>query len=212
MKQLSILAVGGALLCSSPLIQASSIPTRHLMDQAGLVQMIDGKDRDAQVRLDLTLCTCGTGLEFGYMTNGAFTSLLNNHKRKANATFAGGLTIDFAVRNKGVDRRSGTADDQIFRLSDAAHYADLYYSGRVKTSKSRGSEAMDPLYSSLTMIWDLDHDGIKDLKVSLNSRSHHDGMHRAPAPAPVPLPAAAWLFGSGFVGLAALARRRKSLG
>ena len=208
-KHISYLAVASALLCSGPLVQANSIPSTLLLDQQGLVLMVDGKDRDLQVRLDVRVRTYSAGLDFGFMSNGSFSSLAGDCCRKAGAVFAGGTTIDFAVRSQGADNRFGTADDQLFRLSDSAHYADQYYSGRIKPSKSRNPEVLDPYYSSLAMIWDLDHDGIKDLKVTLNSRNSFDGMQLVPASVPVPLPAAAWLFGSGLVGLAALARRRR---
>ena len=58
------------------------------------------------------------------------------------------------------------------------------------------------------MLWDIDHNGIRDLKITLHARNAYDGMRFAAAPTQVPLPAAAWLLVTGLAGLTALARRR----
>lgn len=195
------LVVGGVLLVASSSVLATYIPPTLLIDQPGLVLMVDGKDHDSQVRLDIRVRANSAGLDFGFMSGDSFSSLLGDCCRKTDAAFAGGVMVDFAVRSQG-------GENQIFRLSDLADYADQYYSGWIKPSNSRNPGVLDPYYSSLLMIWDLDHDGITDLRVTLNSRQPLDGLQFVPA-APVPLPAAAWLFGSGLVGLAALARRRR---
>jgi hypothetical protein len=169
--------------------------------------MVDGKDRDSQVGIDIRVRTNSAYLDFGFISDGSFTSLANNCCRKTNTLFAGGAVIDFAVRSQGMDSQFGTADDQIFRLSDSAQYADQYYSGRIKPWKSRNPEVLETYYSNLTLIWDLNNDGITDLKTALQARGNSDGFRAAN---PVPLPAAVWMFGSGLAVLAtSLIRRRK---
>jgi hypothetical protein len=208
MRHLSILAVGGALLCGSPLVLASSVPSALLVDQPGLVLMVDGKDPNASVKFEITTFRNGAGLDFGFMTGDTFSSLGNGRRRKENSVFAGGTTVDFAVRNKGADRQFGTSDDQIFRLSDPAHYANQYYSGAISPWKSVTPQQAEIYYRDLTMIWDLNHDGVRELKITLHTRNAYDGMHFVASATPVPLPAAVWLLGAGLAGLGALARRR----
>lgn len=203
MRQMVSLVVGGILFATSSSVLATYVSPTLFIDQPGLVLMVDGKDRDSQVRLDVRVRTNSAGLDFGFMSGDTFTSLLGDCCRKTGAVFGGGAMIDFAVRSPGTQ-------SQIFRLSDSTHYADQYYSGRIKPSSSRNPQVLDPYYSSLALIWDLDRDGIVDLRVTLNSRRPLDGVQLVPTTVEVPLPAAAWLFGSGLVGLAAFARRWKA--
>lgn len=199
MRRIFSAVAGGMLFAMSSSVLAAYVLPTPPIDQAGLVLMVDGKDRDSEVSFNLKVRAYSTGLDFGFMTDGSFYSLQDDCCPPT-AMFAGGVQVDFAVRGQ---------ENQIFRLSDVTAYADQYYSDRIKPSNSRNPEVLAPYYSSLLMIWDLDNDGITDLKVTLNSRNAFDGFQFAPA-APVPLPAAAWLFGSGLVGLVALARRRRT--
>jgi hypothetical protein len=210
MKHFSLLAFGSVLLCSSPLVQANSIPSTLLMDQPGLVLMVDGKDPNASVGLEITSRKHGSGLDFGFMMGDTFSSFSGGRHQKENLVFTGGTTVDFAVRYKGADKRFGTSDDQILRLSDPSHYANQYYSGAISPWKSVNPKQTEAYYRNLTMLWDLNHDGITDLKITLHTRNTYDGMHFVASATPVPLPAAAWLLGTGLAGLAALARRREN--
>jgi hypothetical protein len=208
MKHLSLLAAGSALLCNSPFVQANSIPSSLLVDQPGLVLMVDGKDPNTSVAFEITGYKRGSGLDFGFMMGDTFSSLDRKWRQRKNSVFTGGTTLDFAVRNKGADNQFGTSDDQIFRLSDPAHYANQYYSGAISPWKSDNPEQTDTYYRNLAIFWDLDHNGITDLRVTLHTRNAHDGMYFVASTTPVPLPAAAWLLGTGLAGLAALALRR----
>jgi len=208
MKHLSLLAVVSALVCNSPFVQASSIPSTLLVDQPGLVLMVNGKYPSASVAFEITNPKSRSGLDFGFMMGDTFNSLDSGGSRKEGLVFTAGTTIDFAVRSKGADKRFGTPDDQIFRLSDPAHYAIQYYSGAISPWASSNPEQAGTYYQSLTMLWDIDHNGIRDLKITLHARNAYDGMSFAAAPTQVPLPAAVWLLVTGLAGLTALARRR----
>jgi hypothetical protein len=223
MKHLSLLAAGSALLCNSPFVQANSIPSTLLIDQSGLVLMVDGKDPNASVTFGITGGIHRLGLkfgfmrrdtlralDFGFMRGDTFRSLDSGWRQKKKPIFTGGTMVDFAVRNRGADKRFGTSDDRIFRLSDPAHYANQYYSGAISPWKSSDPEQAETYYRNLTMFWDLDHNGITDLRITLHTRNAHDGMYFVASATPVPLPAAAWLLGTGLAGLAALARRREN--
>jgi len=208
LRHLSILTVGGALLCNSPWVLASFVPCAILEDQPGLVLMIDGQDLNTSVAFEIAGRSRGAGLDFGFMTGNTFSPLGNGWHQKESRVFAGGAMVDFAVRSMGADKRFGTSDDQIFRLSDPAHYANQYYSGAISPWKSVDPAQAGTSYRNLTMLWDVDHDGVTDLKITLHTRNAHDGMHFVVPPTSVPLPAAVWLLGTGLAGLTALARRR----
>lgn len=198
MRRAISLIAGGLLLVTSSSVLAAYISPALLVDQPGLVLMVDGKDSNSEVSFKVKVRANSAGYDFGFMAGDSFSSLLGACC-KAGAVFAGGVLVDFAVRSQ---------ENQVFRLSDMAAYADQYYFGRIQPANSRNPEVLDPYYSTLLLIWDLDHDGITDLRVTLNSRHALDGFQPVPT-APVPLPAAAWLFGSGLAGLVALARRRR---
>jgi hypothetical protein len=191
-RHLSLLAAGGVLLYNSPLVLANSVPSAVL------------------VKFEITTHRNGAGLDFGFMTGDTFSSLGSGWRQKKNPVFIGGTMVDFAVRNQGADKRFGTSDDQIFRLSDPSHYANQYYSGAISPWKSVNPEQTQTYYRNLTMLWDLDHDGITDLKIMLYTRNAYDGMHFVASPTPVPLPAAIWLLGSGLLSLAGIARCRRT--
>lgn len=208
MKQVCLLAVGSALLCGGSLVEASLIPPSLWVDEPGLVRMVDGQDPDTSVAFKITERNPYSGLDFGFMTGDIFSPLGSGWRQKQNPAFAGGSTVDFAVRSMGADKQFGTSDDQIYRLSDPGHYANQYYSGQISPWKSIRSEQDGIYYRTLTMIWDLDHDGIRDLKITLQTRSAIDGFQFVAPATPVPLPAAVWLLGAGLAGLTGLGWRR----
>jgi hypothetical protein len=208
MWHLPLLAVGTVLLCNGPLVFASSVPSALWVDQPGLVLMVDGKDPNASVAFGIKGGKHRPGLDFGFMMGDTFRALDSGWRQKMNPVFTGGTMVDFAVRDRGADRQFGTSDDRIFRLSDAADYANQYYSGAISPWKSSNPGQAETNYRNLTMLWDVNHDGTTDLKIKLYTRNAHDGVHFVASATPVPLPAAVWLLGTGLAGLAALARRR----
>lgn len=208
MKYFSLLAVGSALFYGT-WVQASSIPSTSLVEQPGLVLMVDGKDPNASVAFEIMGRRFGSGLDFGFMLGDTFSSLGSGGRQNETLVFSGGTTVDFAVRSNGADKRVGTSDDQIFRLSDSAHFVNQYYSGAISPWKAVNPEQAETYYRNLTMLWDLDHNGSTDLKITLQARGSYDGMQFVAAATPVPLPAAVWLLGSGLISLLGIARRRK---
>lgn len=192
----------GMLLLASPFSGAFALTVYG----PGTVLMIDGVDSNVSVNvtaIDGTLPLAA--YDFGFVTGTGYTRITST---AGSYSFNGGAIVDFALRNRGLDNIFGTADDRIYSISNPADYANQTYLLAIAPSYSQNPVVSSPYYRSLLLTWDLDQNGVADTGFDLavtTPLSSYDGM------APVPLPAAAWLFGSGLLGLIALARRRKHI-
>jgi hypothetical protein len=192
----------GMLLLACPLSSAFALT----VDGPGTVLMIDGTDSNVTVNvtaLDGTLPLAA--YDFGFVTGTGYTAITSTI---GSYVFNGGDTVNFALRNRGLDNTFGTGDDLVYSILDPADYANQTYLLAIAPSYSQNPVVSSPYYRSLLLTWDLDLNGVADTGFDLSVTtplSSYDGM------TPVPLPAAAWLFGSGLLGLAALARRRQHI-
>ena len=198
----------GAL--SSHAAGASTVwPSDLIVTEPGMVLMVDGTDRNDSVKFRIRLATPDrAAFDFGFMNNDSFVSLTRPGHTHGNYAFTGGSLVDFTLRNWGTDHQFGTADDLLYRLSDSAGYANQDYFAPIPASKSRHPVVSDFYFHDLRLDWDLNLDGIADVRTWIDTRGgKYDGM--MPAPMAVPVPAAAWLFGSGLLALAATLRRTR---
>ena len=188
----------GVLLLVGPLSSAYALT----VNGPGTVLMIDGIDSNVTVKIKAIDGTLPLGaFDFGFVTGSSYTSINGSY------TFNGGDIVDFALRNRGADTMFGTADDLIYSISNPLDYANQTYLGLIKPSFSQNPVVSSAYYRSLTISWDLDRNGIMDTGFDLVATTpliSYDGM------APVPLPAAAWLLGSGLLGIGTLMRRRQA--
>ena len=205
----------GAVCCGFPgtaaLASSVSLPTEVYVTESSRVLMVDGKDRHSKVKIKVRLdAPQRSAFDFGFMSDGLYVPVTGMSRTRGRYTFAGGTVVDFALRNRGVDRLFGTPDDTIYRLSDSANYALQTYFKPVKFSKSRNPKVTQIYFRDLRLSWDLDLDGKPDVRTLLEfKRGKYDGM--MPAPAAVPLPAALWLFGSGLLGLGLTVRHHNKV-
>ena len=191
-----IAAVAGLMLLVSPLSSAFALT----VTSPGPVLMIDGVgDNNTTVQITALDATFPISeYQFGFLTGGGFTSITS--LLDWTYTFNGGDVVDFALRE--------IASDTVYDIADPLDYANQIYSFSIDPSNSQNPAVTRPYYHALTIAWDLNHDGYADpgFGFAITPVLTNDGM----APTVVPLPAAAWLLGSGLLGLGALTRRRRS--
>jgi len=192
-----IVAGVGLLLLASPLSSAFAALT---VTSPSTVLMIDGVgDNNTTVQITALDATFPISeYQFGFLTGGGFTSITS--LLDWTYTFNGGDVVDFALRE--------IASDTVYDIADPLDYANQIYSFSIDPSNSQNPAVTSPYYHALTIAWDLNHDGYADpgFGFAITPVLTNDGM----APTVVPLPAAAWLLGSGLLGLGALTRRRRS--
>jgi hypothetical protein len=173
----------GMLLLAGPLSSAFAVT----VDGPGMVLMIDGSDSNVTVNIAAIDGTFPLGqYDFGFLTGSS----------------------DFALRDRGTDNLFGTGDDLIYGISNPADYANQIYSIPIDPSNSQNPVVSSTYYRSLILAWDLDLNGVTDAGFDIGVSTPlftYDGV----APTVIPLPAAAWLFGSGLLGLGALMRRHR---
>lgn len=190
----------GILLLVSPLSSAYALT----VNGPGKVLMIDGIDSNVTVNITAIDGTSPLGAyDFGFVTGSSYTKITSVN---GSYTFNGGDIVDFALRNRGADTMFGTADDVIYSISNPLDYANQTYLLPINPSFSQNPVVTSPYYRSLTLLWDLDRNGVMDTGFDLVATtpiSSYDGM------TPVPLPAAAWLLGSGLFGIGAFIRRHR---
>lgn len=175
-----------------------------MVSGCSVILMVDGPSRGQAITVDIGFVGRNKlSLEFGFMFGDLFSPLSASRFGKGSRTFLGDVTVDFAARSREIDGKFGTLDDQIFRLSDGALYVSEYFSDSEQAIEIPQSEANRSLSRNLVAGMGHHHDGIKDLTLMLHARKTCDGVFGVPLSTPVPLPAAAWLLGSGLVGLAA---------
>jgi hypothetical protein len=190
---------------------ASAVTPTLTVNNSSLVQMIDGKDWNdsATVRASITKGKNkqASDFDFGFMSGGNYVPITSQCRDSGVYDFSAGALVDFAVRLYGLDDKSGTGDDKIYRLSDSAHYATLIYFGSVNPKKSRDPELTDKYYRGVRIGWDLDLDNKIDIRALVIAKGHSrfDGVTPA---SPVPLPAGIWLMATGLLGLMRFVRRK----
>ncbi len=196
------------LLLASPLSGAfAALVTPDLaVTGPGKVLMVDGTDANVTVKVTVVDGTVPLGqYDFGFVTGGGYTKITST---SGSHTFLGGDRVDFALRDRGPDKKFGTGDDVIYSISNPVDYADQWYFLPIDPAYSRHPVVSSPYYHELVLAWDLNRDGILDTGFDIAAStplSSKDGV------APVPLPAAAWLFGSGLLGLTGVGRRKTTL-
>lgn len=165
--------------------------------------MVDGTDKNVTVKVKVVDGTIPLGqYDFGFVTGGSYKKITST---SGSYTFQGGDLVDFALRDRGSDKKFGTGDDVIYSISNLVDYADQWYYLPIDPSYSRHPVISSPYYHELVLAWDLNRDGILDTGFDIAAStplSSKDGV------APAPLPDAAWLFGSGLLGLIGVARRK----
>ena len=129
-------------------------------------------------------------------------------------------SVDGGVNNKrvtfvvqpGVDE----FDNDVFTPYDG----DVLFTGLFTYSDGSGSQfaidggVLSPYFSGGLFVWNnttglIDRDGFGDMGIGFIDNNFTLKMTATPVSA-VPVPAAVWLFGSGLLGMVAVARRRKS--
>ena len=193
--------VAGILLLLTPLFSAYALT----VNAPGKVLMIDGIDSNVTVNITAVDGTSPLGAyDFGFVTGSSYTKITSAN---GSYTFNGGDIVDFALRNRGADTMFCTADDVIYSISNPLDYANQTYLLAINPSFSQNPVVTSPYYRSLTLLWDLDRNGVADTGFDLVATTpitSYDGM------TPVPLPAAAWLLGSGLLSVGAFVRRRQA--
>ncbi len=163
-----------------------------LVTDPGGVIMVDGKDADNMVSGVGIQINGSVPYNFGFVDGTGFNEIVPSTNLFGTwGAFAAGQVVNFALQKVG--------NGDIFSLADPADYADKIFLHLVDNSPQIPTPNVSAYYNTLIINWN-EVPGKFSVSIA-HVGSAFDGV------APVPIPSAALLFGTGLIGLIAIARR-----
>jgi len=183
----------------------SALATPLVLDQGTGILLVDGND-DSNVTVSLASTDAWDGYYLKYSVNGSAWSDVTDW---GSDLFTGGDVLDFALVGTN-NAYYGTTANEFYILSndsaDDSFSVTMEFVGELDSSLAQQPVMQSSYYKDVFINWNIVQTGYtfsNSIAISSNEQGWNDGV------APVPEPATMLLFGTGLVGLAGVARRKK---